>query len=160
MEAGGLDRGAEPGFRVRDLGIRRHDVDAFGRQHLADGHQARRQDRGAGSVRLDRTRPARDVRAAAADNGPRPGQRQGPSTRVIDEKTRPPTRSASMSRPRPRLVDVAAGRLDRAGIPILELVRLRVAEVQSAAPYAAALPLVPTPPRRRDHWTRTRWALS
>ena len=65
-----------------------------------------------------------------------------------------------MRRPCPRLVDVAAGRLDRAGIPVLELVGLRVADVQSAAPYAAALPPVPTPPRRRDHWTRTRWASS
>ena len=50
-----------------------------------------------------------------------------------------------MCRPRPRLVDVAAGRLDRAGVPVLELVRLRVADVQSAAPYAAALPPVADP---------------
>ena len=47
MEAGGLDRGAEPGLGVRDLGVRRHDVDPLAREQLADGHQARRQDRGA-----------------------------------------------------------------------------------------------------------------
>ncbi len=44
METGGLDRGAELGLGVGHLGIRRHDVDPLGRQQLADGHQARRQD--------------------------------------------------------------------------------------------------------------------
>ena len=46
METGALDRRAEAGLGVGDLGIRRHDVDPLRRERLADGHQARREHAG------------------------------------------------------------------------------------------------------------------
>ena len=158
VEPGGLDRAAEPGLGVGDLGVRGDDVDPVGREVVGRGPRARAAS--AVCVGVDRPRPARDVGAAAADERPRPGQREGPPAGVIDEEARPPAGRLAMGRPGPRLVDVAAGRVDGAGVPVLELAGSRVAEVQSAAPYAAALPPVATPPRRRDHWTRTRWASS
>src|SRR6185436_473874 len=82
------------------------------------------------------------------------------STCVIDEEAGPPARGLPMGRPGSRLVHMSAGRIDGPGVPVLELAGGRIAEAQSAAPYDAALPLVPTPPRRRATWTRTRWASS
>ena len=144
MEPGGLDRRAERRSR------RRAPRDRPPPRRSPLPRAARRPPPGAppgppAASALDRARPAREVRAAAADDRPRTGQRQRPPTVVIDQEPRPPARAAPMLGPRPRLVDVAAGRLDRAGIPVLELVGLRVADVQSAAPYAAALPPVADP---------------
>ena len=48
-----------------------------------------------------------------------------------------------MRRPGPRLEDVAARRVDRPGVPVVELVRLsRRGRFKRPPPYAAALPLV------------------
>ena len=142
VEPRGLDRAAEPGLRVGDLGVRGDDVDPVGREVVGQGDDARRE---CLCVGVDRSRPTRDVGAAATDERPRPGQRECPPTGVIDEEARPPARRLAMGRPGPRLIDVPAGRIDGAGVPVLELAGSRVAQVQSAAPYDAALPLVRDP---------------
>ena len=139
---------------------------------------ARRDPRRAPS-RRDRTRPARQVRAATRQDRPRPGQRERPPRVVGDQEARRPAARPPMLGPGARLVDVTAGRIDGSGVPVGQLIGRRVANAQSAAPNAAAFnprpercgaqsaapnaaALAPpdTPPRRLAQRTRAAWAVS
>ena len=94
LEPGGLDRARGTRSRRRaPRGPPRRRRSRRPPGGSADGDQARRQCLVA--VGVDRSRPARDVRAAAADQRPRPGQREGPPAGVIDEEARPPARARS-----------------------------------------------------------------
>ena len=109
-------------------------------------------------VRADRHRAARHVRTATTDDRPRPRQRERPAAVVGDQEPRPPAADAAVLRPGPRLVDVAAGRIDGQGVPVLELGRGRVAARSIAPPRRPPrLPPARTPPRRRAQRTRARW---
>jgi hypothetical protein len=77
-------------------------------------------------------RAARDVRAAAADRRPGPGQDEGAGAVVVTRNRGSPTARASMLGPRAGLQDVTAGSVDRPRVPVDELLRTRVADVQSA----------------------------
>ena len=131
MEAGRLDRGAEGALGVGDLGVRGDHVDPLPRQRVADRDQARGEGRRIGA---HRHRAARHVRAAAADHRPATAQGERSTAIVADEEPWPPSRRPAVFGPRERLVDVAAGRIDRPGVPVGEFLRACFAEVQSAAP--------------------------
>ena len=122
-------------------------------------------------------RAARTVGAAASAStgpGPRGMYALPPPTSGhgrVSASARPPSSSTrnrgrqpeplAMRRPGPRLVDVAAGRLDRARIPVLRARPGCASRTFNRPPRTPRhCPPAPTPPRRRDHWTRTRWAIS
>ena len=104
----GRRRRPVPG-RGRDLGVGRDDVDALGREPARRSRPGGR--RGSPSSPAPRgDRAARDVRAAAADQRPRPAEDQRRMAVVGDEVARPPARRRAVLGPGARLVDVAARR--------------------------------------------------
>jgi hypothetical protein len=90
LEPGGLDRAAEPGLGVRDLGVRGDDVDPS----AARGRRWRPGAPRAPARRRRPARPARDIRAPTTDQRPPPGQSQRPPTGVVDEGNAASIRSA------------------------------------------------------------------
>ena len=119
--------GAEPGRRMaveergiggRDLRVGGHDVDPAPASASATATWR------AASVApsaADRGRTARHVGAAAADQRPRALESEHATAVVGHEEARPPAGRRPMVGPGARLVDVAAGGVDRRRVPALEL---------------------------------------
>ena len=106
------------------------------RRH-APGSRSRRSDARRdppASLRCRRHGSARDVRAAPGNPPPAARQGQHPAAVVGHEEARRPARRPPVLGPRHRLVDVAAGCLDRRRVPAGQLVGARVPGVQSAGP--------------------------
>ena len=142
LEAGALDRRAEAGVGAGTSGsAATTSIPSVGervrrtRSAARRGPSARRR---SGRVRAARRRCRRHGR-------PRPDERQRPTAVVGDEEARLPAARTAMLGPRPRLVDVAAGRLDGERVPVGQLVGDRVANVQSRR-----LRRPPRSPRRRS----------
>jgi hypothetical protein len=91
---------------------------------------------------------------------PATGQGEHSPAIVGDKEPGGPAGRATVLGPGRRLVDVSAWIVHRSRIPVDELLGARIADLQSAAPNAAALSPPRIPPRRRDHRTLPRWAKS
>ena len=100
-------------------------------QRIGDRDQPRGQGR---RVRAHRDRPARQVGAAARDERPIPGQREGPAAVSRHEEPRRPAGCGPVLGPGARLVDMPARRINGSGVPVRELLGRGVPDVQSAAP--------------------------
>ena len=147
----------------RDFGIGGDDVDAEGGEAFAHLDEPPRQEgaQAVGGIRHDGAgghRAARHVGAGSADHRPGPLERQDRRAVGRDEEPRLPTRRLSMPGPGHGLIDVPARRVDGQGVPVPALRRRRLVDVghPSVAVYAAALPLVASPWRRRATHTRPR----
>ena len=133
VESSAEDRLAVGAIGGGDFGIGGDDINAATCQRLAhgdltvgDGSRLRGGATGHG--------PTRQIGAAAADHRPGPEQGQDPSTVPGHQEVRQPARRPPVLGPRSRLVDVAAGRLDRLGIPAGQFLRASVPDVQSGGP--------------------------
>ena len=155
-------------FAGGDLGVRGEhvhaavgEVDRERGERLADPHAV-----GVGRPwRAVDDRAARHVRRAAADPVPRPHEDEGPGV-ADDVEPRLPARRLAMRGPRPRLQDVAALDVDRARVPVVELVGGQLPDAVTRRPRRRPrpprTPRPTTPPLRpwRSRSTRTRaaWA--
>ena len=133
-EAGCLDQRGVAGRRL-DLRIAGNDVDAGGGQVIRGGPEPARRllHRLAGTDRA-----AREVRARATDERPRPLEREEPKPVVEDEEARSPAMPLAVARPGERLVDVAAGHFDRSRVPTLELPGRRLVDGHDQRPSPGA----------------------
>ena len=105
--------------RRRDLGVGGHHVDTMAEEPAGRGGQAL----GGPLDRLaGRNRAFREVGPGARDRPPGPLERQQAIAVVGHQEARPPAERCPLLGPGPRLVDVAARRIDRVPVPIEELV--------------------------------------
>ena len=135
--------------RGRDLGIRGHDVDAV----RGEARRLTRSRRAASAAPSAADR--RPARAGCTRSSPRSSGHGRSSARTRPpsgehEEPRPPARRpARCVGPGPRLVDVAAGRIDGRGVPVLELGRRRLATARSLVGPRPAAPRAPVAPDAR-----------